>query len=71
MHWFGEGPQTETTARAQDARECGYTGWLDQDGHAIASRTDTGGRALGFADTGWSGKGTPDEDLARKHPERR
>jgi hypothetical protein len=62
MHYFGEGPQTENEARAHDARDRGYTGWLDRDGRAIATRTDPEtGQALGFGDEGWSGKGTPDE----------
>jgi hypothetical protein len=64
MHWFGEGPQTESDARAQDARDRGYDGWLDEDGRAVASRTDGKGRALGFGDKGWSGKGTKDEARA-------
>jgi hypothetical protein len=65
MHWFGMGPLTERDARAEDARSRGYSGWLDQDGRAVAGRTDRHGRALSFKDKGWSGKGSPDETRAR------
>ncbi len=66
MHWFGEGPETKEQHRGRVQREAGYTGWLDKDSHPIANRTDNKGRALGFGDKGWSGKGTKDEERASK-----
>jgi hypothetical protein len=62
VHWFGEGPETEHSARAHAARDAGYTGWLDQDGYAVASRTDPAtGEALGMTVPGSFGHGTPDD----------
>jgi hypothetical protein len=65
MHWFGLGPQTEAEDRAQSQREAGYTGWLDQDGHPVMSRTDPAtGQALPLSAPGSLGHGTPDEGRA-------
>jgi hypothetical protein len=62
MHWFGEGPEDEATARAHAARDAGYTGWLDQDGYPVMTRTDPAtGQSLGMNDPGSFGHGTPDD----------
>lgn len=38
------------------------------DGSPLMSRTDPrSGRALGFDERGFDGRGTPDEDVARSH----
>lgn len=67
MPWYGEGPETEDQDRARTQREAGYTGWLDEHGHPVMSRTDPAtGQALGLTDKGSSGHGTPDEDRARR-----
>ena len=66
MGWFGEGPETKAQHRGRVQREAGYKGWLDKDNHPIASRTDKKGNALSMFDKGHDGRGTKDEERAKK-----
>jgi hypothetical protein len=42
--WDGS-PETEADTRFFDLRASGYTGWIDQDGHAATEPTATDGSA--------------------------
>ena len=63
--------KTPAAGKLQAHRDRGFTGWVDGSGDAVMSRTDRKGRALGFSDKGWSGKGTPDEKRAAKAGKRK
>lgn len=41
-------PETAADTRFFDLRESGYTGWIDQDGHATEETRDDSGTFLGF-----------------------
>lgn len=61
---------SDAEQRLIDTRATGFTGPIDQDGHAVMSRTDNKGRPLDLTARGASGRGTPDEGFAARWPKR-
>jgi len=60
MGWFS---RDDAADRLTELRESGWTGGIDRDGHAVASRTDNRGNPLPLFEGG-TGHGTPDEARA-------
>lgn len=57
----------DRSARFRALRASGWTGPIDQDGHAVMCRTDSQGRPLSLLEGG-DGRGTPDDKNRKTAP---